>query len=225
MIEEAVPMPLGALICQPNFHFSDGSKTEQGTGFFVAASDEEILGVTSAHFINFDGPALTSAGWAGVDTGDVIALFTHSYGPPGNAGNEVTGDLRPDYLIFSGSEIGTHHTILELDARQQPEIGEPVWLPNKDASQDWGHRMLTGKVEEAQAEFTLVRLDNYITLQSQSGSPIISQRTGKVIGTLSRGGMDRGRTMLLLCPASGILEAISRNPEKIPLAEAIGRAP
>jgi hypothetical protein len=221
--EESVDMPRGGLICQPNFHFADGQKTQQGTGFFVAAADGEVLGVTSAHFMDFDGAALSSAGFALIGLPDVLAAFSHSYGPPGNAGNEVTGDLRPDFLLFAGEDVGTSHTVLELDPRSKPEIGEKVWFPNKDSGQDWGHRMLTGKVEEAEAEYSLVRLDNYITLTSQSGSPVISQRTGKVIGTFSRGGRDRGRTVLLLCPSRGILDMIERKPEKIPLAQAIGR--
>ena len=50
--------------------------------------------------------------------------------------------------------------------------------------------MVTGTVVEADVKYVTVILDQPITLLSQSGSPIISQATGRVIGTLSRGGQD-----------------------------------
>jgi hypothetical protein len=219
---EASP-PAGGLICQPTFHFEGGDSTQQGTGFFAAAADGEVLGVTSAHFIDFEGAKMVSAAWHSVEDNAVIASFTHSYGPPGNAGDELTGDMREDYLIFSGGDVATAHNVLALDERAQPEVGEPIWFPNKNASADWGHQIISGKVTETEAKFSLVTLDKYITLRSQSGSPIISQRTGKVIGTLSRGGMDRGRTVLILCPSKGILDMIAKTPGKQVLADAIGK--
>jgi hypothetical protein len=135
----------------------------------------------------------------------------------------LTGDLRPDFLIFSGADVATTHNILALDEREMPDVGEKIWFPNKNASADWGHQIITGKVSETDAKNIIVTLNKYITLRSQSGSPVISQATGKVIGTLSRSGADRGRTILLLCPARGILNMIASKPEKLELADVIGK--
>ena len=64
-------------------------------------------------------------------------------------------------------------------------------------------------VVEADVKYSIVVLDALIELVSQSGSPIISQESGRVIGTLSRGGEPvEGKTVLFLAPASGILKAL-----------------
>ncbi|MFT5130252.1 MAG: hypothetical protein ACI8W8_003881, partial [Rhodothermales bacterium] len=150
---EPIP-PAGGLVCQPQFQFEGGDSSQQGTGFFTAAPDGEILGVTSAHFIDFDGAKLLSAAWLGVEDHVALASFTHSFGPPGSAGDEVTGDMRADYLIFSGADVATTHNILELDERESPRVGEKIWFPNKKSNEDWGHQVITGKVTEADAKYT-----------------------------------------------------------------------
>jgi hypothetical protein len=61
----------------------------------------------------------------------------------------------------------------------------------------------------------VVVLDKEIDLQSQSGSPVISQATGKVIGTLSGADLLRvpHKTCLILTPASGIVAALAQDKD------------
>ncbi len=60
-------------------------------------------------------------------------------------------------------------------------------------------------------------------LQSQSGSPLISQSTGKVIGTLAGGGPARGGIAILIAPSRTILDAMNRATAPLPLQTVVGR--
>ncbi|MEM7782631.1 MAG: hypothetical protein AAF623_04700 [Planctomycetota bacterium] len=111
-----------------------------------------------------------------------------------------------------------------LDERERPDVGERVWFPNKTWDDRLGHVFVTGTVEEAIKEYSYVKLDEEIALQSQSGSPIISQKTGKVIGTLSRGGNEEGVIFFILCPAKEIANIIASDPGVVPLKEPVGKS-
>jgi hypothetical protein len=222
-VASQVPPPTGVLVFQPAFFFEDGETTFQGTGFLVKNSDGEVLGVTSAHFIDFDGAAMLSAEWRSILDDDAAASFISSFGAPGNAGSSEPLDLRSDYLILAGEGVAPKYRPLVLDGRAQPEVGERVWLPNKSYEAEQGYELVSGYVVEAAAQYVSIVLDDEIQLQSQSGSPIISQQTGKVIGTLSRGGTEDGKTFLILCPSRSILNVIESGPTTTALRDVIGR--
>ena len=120
-------------------------------------------------------------------------------------------DLRRDYLLMPADGTISDQLVLELDTRKKPEVGERVWLPNKDSEAKLGFVLVSGKVKEATEKYSVVELDRVIKLQSQSGSPIISQSTGKVIGTLSRAPGGEGKTVLSLAPARALFDALARN--------------
>ncbi len=214
--------PEGVFLYQPQFHFQNGKTTNQGTGFFVQAPGDRILAVTSAHFLDFDGPKMMLAEWISIPEGNVSAEFAHSFGKPGDGGTSEPYDLRRDYLILV-PKSPVQEEALWLDERIKPNVGEKVWFPDKTWDLPSGLVWVSGYVEESEAVFSVVVLDRPIELQSQSGSPIISQETGKVIGTLARGGSENGVTRLILCPSRGIADAIAAEPEPIPLQEAVGK--
>ena len=222
------------VVFQPVLLWQNGEPTAQGTGFFVKAPGGKVAAVSSAHFIDFDGPPLMSAKWIDVRTSEPVATFTRSWGPPGDGGtNERPPDLRTDYWIMpvdaKAPETGAAEAkaaaaaALELDPRDKPALGEKVWLPNKNPKARLGFDLVEGAVVETGVKYSLVRLDDDIELGSQSGSPLISQRTGKVIGTLSRGGSKGGKTFLLLAPSAPIARALADAKEFPQLRHVIGR--
>jgi iron-sulfur cluster assembly accessory protein len=217
--------PQGTVVFQPMFVWADGTTTLQGTGFFAAAPGGRVAAVTSAHLINKDGPRLLEARWINVRSGDTAATFSSSWGTPGDGGRtEPQPDLRLDYLLFPATKAPDRAAVLEFDPRPKPTVGERIHFPNKDESADPGHKWVEGAVSEADEKFVTVLLDQKIHLQSQSGSPVISQATGKVIGTLSRARQDRERTVLTLAPAGGMVTALASQPTNLPLRDVIGRA-
>ncbi|MBY0526424.1 MAG: hypothetical protein K2R98_23725 [Gemmataceae bacterium] len=207
------------------FVWQGADPTCQGTGFLAKAPNGKIAAVTSGHFLNRDGPRLTEARWLDVRTNEVAIRLTKSWGPPGGEGvTEPVVDLRGDYLLMPVDEKVADELVLELDTRKQPAVGERVWLPNKDSDAKLGYELVSGKVTEATEKYSTVELDRAIKLQSQSGSPFISQSTGKVIGTLSRAPGSEGKTVLVLAPARALVDALSREGNFPLLLDVIGKA-
>src|SRR6476659_1378790 len=97
---EARP-PDRPVVLQPVLLWQGANATAQGTGFFVKAPGGKTAAVSSAHFIDFDGPPLMSAKWIDVRTSEPVASFTRSWGQPGDGGtNANPPDLRTDYWIM-----------------------------------------------------------------------------------------------------------------------------
>jgi iron-sulfur cluster assembly accessory protein len=216
--------PQGTVVFQPMFVWADGTTTLQGTGFFAAAPAGRVAAVTSAHFINKDGPRLLEARWINVRSGDTAATFSTSWGTPGDGGRtEPQPDLRADYLLLPAAKAPHRAAVLEFDPRPKPALGERIHFPNKDESADPGHKWVEGAVTEADEKSVSVLLDQKIHLQSQSGSPVISQATGRVIGILSLARQERDRTVLTLAPAGGVAAALAGQPANLPLRDVIGR--
>ena len=237
---EAAPQRVRApdrpVLFQPMLLWQGADATFQGTGFFAKAPGGKVAAVSSAHFLDFDGPPLMEAKWLDVRTSKPVASFTRSWGKPGDGGsNEPSPDLRTDYWIMpveakdaDGGDADARAAAvaaLELDTRDKPALGEKVWLPDKDPKAKHGFNLVEGAVVETDVKYSLVQLAGEIKLQSQSGSPIISQRTGKVIGTLSRGGTRNGKSFLLLAPMAPVARVLADAKELPQLRHVIGKHP
>lgn len=218
-----VPPPTGPLLYQPMLVWGDGEASHQGTGFLAATPEGDTVGVTSAHFVNFAGPPLKQVAWLEIPGDEPAVTFTRSLGPPGKAGSMRPLDLRSDYMIFVPDELlADDRPALELDNGSQKT--ERVWLPNKSWDDEAGYELIEGDLVTALSEYLVIRLDKRIQLQSQSGSPIISQQTGKVIGTLASANVDNegyGDT-IYLAPATAILQAMKQAKEKPLLSDVVG---
>lgn len=221
-----VAPPVGPLLYQPAFVWSTRKTSHQGTGFLAKTTRGKIVGVTSAHFIDFDGPVLLGAAWLDVTTGKPVARFRRSHGPPGRHPQANPIDLRMDYLLLCDEDIPLDLPILELDLRLLPDRRERIWFPDKDnaASGPDGYKLVSGTVEAAFETHSVVRFDDPIKLQSQSGSPIISQKTGKVIGTLSQGGEDKKGVFIYLTPSHALVTAMRTASDEPLLKDVVGRA-
>ena len=83
--------------------------------------------------------------------------------------------------------------------------------------------MVEGTVTDAGSKYSEILFKPPFELQSQSGSPLISQSTGKVIGTLAGGGPTRGGISILIAPSRTILDAMNRATGPLPLQTVVGR--
>ena len=212
------------ILFQPMFVWAGSEPTYQGTGFFAKAPNNKIVAVTSAHFLNMNGPPLQEAKWLDVRTNKWVATFTLSWGTPGRSGTRhPLLDLRSDYLLMPASSSITPDKVLELDSRPKPKLKERIWFPNKDETAPLGHQVVAGSVVESDEKYSIVILDKEVPLQSQSGSPFISQATGKVIGTLSGADSANGQLRLLITPSSGILAMLAKDNHFPELRSVIGK--
>lgn len=224
-----VPAPTGQLVLNQTLDFSDGEQTMQGSSFLARTPGGSVVIVTAAHFLDFDGPALVRLSVFGDGQ---VATSTVAFGPPGNAGVDSPAedvDLRPDYVLLVPESEPVGATVLEMDDRPLPRRGEKVWMPDAiGAMMEPPGELLTGIVDETDAGWIMIKFDRgqYVELMGASGGPVISQRTGKVIGIISRGGKIEGDHIALLTPASGILKAMreaERSGERPRLRDCVGK--
>lgn len=225
-----VPAPTGQLVLSQTLDFSDGDQTMQGSSFLARTPGGSVVIVTAAHFLDFDGPALVRVSVFGEGE---VATSTVAFGPPGNAGIDSPAedvDLRPDYILLVPESEPAGATVLAMDDRPLPSRGEKVWMPDAIGAMMEPHgELLTGIVDETDQGWIMIKFDRgqYVELMGASGGPVISQRTGKVIGIISRGGAIEGDDIALLTPAHGILKAMrdaERSGSRPQLRECVGKA-
>jgi hypothetical protein len=224
--DELAEPPTGPLVYQPMLTWQKGEPTYQGTGFLARTPSGEVVGVTSAHFIEFSASnRLVKAEWLSMQDFQAEASFDHLIGPVGRsiayAPRTDFYDASEDYLIFSGQDVPSTLVALELDTRKQLENSEPVWLPNKQSG-EVGYDLVAGYVVYADRDCIYAVFSPAFELQSQSGSPVISQRTGKVIGLLCSGGNENGRTQIYLTPARNVAAKLDSTRRRR-LADITGR--
>ncbi len=219
-----IERPTSPIVFQPYFYYRDlPEPSANGTGFFAKGPDRKVVAIGSAHYVDFENSPLLKAEWLSNVDWSVAATLTKSWGPPGNAGTTEPIDLRPDYLIMPVETDVPKESVLRLDKRLYPKKGERIWFPNKKHNTPLGFEWVGGSVTDSDIEFIEVTLDRHVPMQSQSGSPVISIKTGRVIGTLSRCIDDPPRTIIYLCPASSIRKAIRTATDHPPLEQVVGR--
>lgn len=210
------------MVVQPQFLWANHTCTQQGTGSIIRAPNGLMIGLTSAHFINFCGPQLIEVQWLDVKTGKPIARSLKSYGMPGYEGSYDPLDLRSDYFLLVVEGNLESQRVFELDNRSAVEVGERIWFPDKNVTANSGNRLIGGTLSKTSAEYLLVTLDESIDLQSRSGTPIISQHTGKVIGILV-GGDKENKKLLYIAPGLSILKTLIEVQQCFLLRDVVGQ--
>lgn len=216
------------MLAQPQLDFADRKSTLQGTAFFVRAPNGQCAAVTASHYLDQHGPALVHVWFLSVPAAKATPLAdsTVCWGSPGDNGirgrNDIT-DLRTDRFVLSVSVDEQQVHVLDLDDRPAPDIRESVWFPDKQPGEPGGFRLIGGKVVQIERRFLRVRLDNPITPQSQSGSQVISQVNGRVVGLWAGVTQDQGTTFLFLNPAREIHNALE-DPSRPTLSHVVGKA-
>lgn len=218
------PRPAGKILFQPYFYYEFTEPKGEGTGFIIRTDDDRLAAVTCANILKLDGSRLT--GVRGLSIGDWTPLVSmqQSWGKPGSPGTMgQVRDMRNDYLIMPVEASLSPDSILELDDRAGPTIGEPIWFPARMESEPRGYELRDGFVEDVKPGYIRVKLNKPMTLMVHNGSPIISATTGKVIGLLAQGEKIQQRSVLWLCPASSLRNAIKTAEDFPMLKDVVGK--
>jgi len=216
------------LLAQPQLDFDDGKITLQGTAFFVHAPDGATAAVTASHYLDQSGPPLVHVWLLSLTASEPTPLADSDvcWGQPGGKGirgaNAVT-DLRTDRFLLPVSVDERMVHVLDLDDRPGPTVGERIWFPDKQPSESGGFRLIEGAVVQIESRFVRIRLDNTIKPQSQSGSPVISQVNGKVLGLWGGFSEEEGATFLFLNPAREI-QKCQDDPSRPTLSNVVGKS-
>lgn len=188
-----------------------------GTGWFIKTPKGEAIGATSLHLLDLQAKPLESVSWIDFDSpGSLVS--SKSFGQPGiQPSDDPDASYRHDYLLLALDPTKAKPATLELDPRELPRpktktaAGERVWFPIMDsAAKPDGVRWVPGEVLAASAKVITITLDEKVDLPGTSGTPIVSQETGKVIGMVSAGHLGGAKSTALLAPARAMWEAVNK---------------
>lgn len=210
--------PSGRFLFQPMLIWATSEVTHQGTGYLIR-SDERIFGVTSLHFMNFEAGGLFEAIWLDIRTSKPIVRFDRSLGQPAKTSIETYADIEHDFVLMPAEGLPPDCAALEIEVIQRYPKGAKLWFPNKSGASDIGYDWIEAEIVKDDGHMIRVRLLSKIALQSQSGSPFISQKSGRVVGMLMGG----DEKEIFLCPARSLARRLEAAPKEVTLMSGIKR--
>jgi hypothetical protein len=184
--------------------YGAGDYRPVGRGFLFRLPDGQIVGVTTAHSLSFNGQLpLRSIALALGERSQPLIEFDTLRGEPGTA--RTGEDMTIDYVLLNApiDPPIDPALILEPDPRGLPQAGERAALYSLVADQP---HVFRGSVLSVDPSAVWVVMDAAFDPSGLSGSPFVSEHTGKVIGmaiaTTKRG----GKVLLGLDPIGSLVE-------------------
>jgi hypothetical protein len=197
-----LPKPPGGLVEWTQY--DSGGYHPVGRGFLFHLPDGQAVGVTTAHSLSFEvQPPLRNVALAlGEQTG-LVVQFDTLRGQPGEA--RTGEDMSVDYVLLNvPPKAGIDPTlILDPDPRGLPQEGERVVLYS---TMNDRARRFDGAVLSVDPTAVWVVMDEAFEPSGLSGSPFISQHTGKVIGMAIATTRRGGKVLLGLHPIGSLVE-------------------
>ena len=175
-----------------------------GRGFLFNLPDGQLVGVTTAHSLSFNGGLpLRNVALALGERAGLIGEFDAFRGEPGQA--RTGEDMSIDYALFNVplDLVIDPALILDPDPRGLPQPGERVALYSLVNDQP---HVFQGAVLSAGQSAVWVVMDDLFEPSGLSGSPFISLHTGKVIGMAIATTRRGGKVLLGLNPIGSLVE-------------------
>ncbi len=161
-----------------------------GSGFLLQLGNGTVIGVTTAHAsaaLGLPDNTLEHIAFAVNGQPGHVAEFDTLYGPPGAPRSGL--DLSIDYVLLKvedplqGMDQPIDSTlVLTPDPRGAPQPGERVSLLSGLGDGHGNRRELMGTVQSVDAKGIWVLMDDVFNAGRMSGSPLVSQHTGQVVG-------------------------------------------
>ncbi|MGC8878187.1 MAG: hypothetical protein ACP5R2_03085 [Anaerolineae bacterium] len=190
-------LPRGNVAFQEWVRYRDEEYRIVGCGFLMALDDGRVVGLTAAHSAMPGNPAhpLEQIRLRAQPSGYTVD-FDMLYDPPGRP--REGDDLTVDYLLLHPDVPIDLAYALQPDPRGGPLPGERVLLYKCLGGDGGGQSILGGTVQSASDQAVWVLMDEPFSPMhwSGSGSPLVSQHSGQVVGMLIAGTL-RERWMLL----------------------------
>ncbi|HKZ69195.1 MAG TPA: trypsin-like peptidase domain-containing protein [Anaerolineales bacterium] len=172
-------LPTEAVGLQEWVRFGSGDFRPMGSGFLMQLRDGTIVGVTTAHSVGDLGdPANTATTFSFQAFGreGYVAEFDTLYGPPGVP--RTGDDMLVDWVLLKLNGEVDPGLVLDPDPRGGPQPGERVIVYSGRGD----GVTLGGTVQSAESQAVWVLMDSTDYPGGMSGSPLISEHTGQVVG-------------------------------------------
>jgi hypothetical protein len=223
IVADSGPPPAGQVVFEEWAHYSNGDYGMVGCGFLLQINSGEPVGVTTAHSLSFgnENRRLEQVDFRSTGGGGLVVAFDALRGPPGlpRSGEDMT----IDYVLLQPGLLPVGARTLKPDVRGLPQPGERVSLYRclpYDRALSGDPYVLTGTVQSSNDEAVWILMDDPFSfgLMSASGSPFISQHTGKVVGMLIAGTPRSHRLLLAAHPIASIVRLSQKAGETLPMA-------
>jgi len=175
-------MPSGSVGLQAWARYQGEAYRPVGSGFFLRLDGGEVVGVATAHSLTFGNPdqPLESVALGVAGSEAFVGEYDKLWGSPGQ---RFSGkDLTVDYVLLVVDGPVAADLVLQPDPRGGPQAGEAVWLVSGLGDGQGGRRVLSGRVQSAGDEAVWVVMDKEFDPSGMSGSPLVSQHTGRAVG-------------------------------------------
>lgn len=199
--EPSGPLPTAPVGLIEQALYQGGEYWPVGRGFLFWLPDGRSVGVTTAHSVSFG--QLLSIALAAHEHTDRLVNFNWLQGNPGvPRGGE---DMTVDYVLLKvpATAVIDPALILQPDRRGQPQPGERVSLYT--VQNDEPH-VFEGSVLSSDSSAVWVVMDDVFDPSGLSGSPFVSQHTGKVIGMAIATTRRGGKVLLGLHPIGSLVD-------------------
>jgi hypothetical protein len=216
-------VPAGQVGVTELAQYQGGSFYAVGAGFLLRLDSGTVVGVTTAHSVDLgnSGRPLERIGFSVSDLSKVLVPFDTLYGAPGvpRAGDNLADDYvllkMPDPTPALDPDL-----ILQPDSRGAPQPGERVAMFNGRGGDGQGSpRELRGTVQSADESGVWVLMDERFDAGGMSGSPLMSDTTGRVVGMLITGTYRWGHTLLGFHPIGSIVRHAGAAAEFLKIAD------
>ena len=185
-----------------------GSPGASGTVFFVRLPGGAVAAVGAAH--SFDLGALAAA--QAVDfhlgaSGKHVARSERFLAPPGRPFRDASGALSEDLVIFALTAAPEGARVLEPAPSSEIRDGERVRILGVPAMVKQDEDDLFGHVASIDDERIDVDLDVKADLRGWGGAPVLSAKSGRVVGGLEAALPKAGTFRVGLAPIHAVLDA------------------
>ncbi len=216
-------MPTGPVGLRELAQYQGEGYQQVGSGFLLLLSNSEIVGVTTAHSVSICDPSrpLRRIALAVVGRTEFVGEFDTLRGRPGRP--LTIEDMTIDYVLLQVDSPGDPVLLLQPDPRGAPQPGERVSLFSGVKG-----RVLGGTVQSVNDTAVWVLMDGWFNPGQMSGSPLISQHTGRVVGMAVAASPRRNRLMIGVHPIGSIVhlaESAAEFPSFVEYCEQVGGGP
>ena len=187
--------------------YAGGTYGVVGSGFFMQLPEGTLVGVTTSHSVWTLGTlnhTLEHIAFSLPDHTDFVAEFDTLYGRPGTP--RLWADLSIDYVLLQANQTIDPALTLTPDPRGAPQPGERVTIYGGFGGGNGGRRIFEGTVQTADATGVWVFMDENFEPGLMSGSPLVSQHTGQVVGMAIAAGRRGDRLLIGFHPIGHIVE-------------------
>ncbi|MCH2173623.1 VWA domain-containing protein [Myxococcota bacterium] len=184
----------------------EGKRQQSGLAFFLRTENAGVVAIGTAH--SFDLADLASAGavtFEPVTGGPSLARAGKLAAPPGLAFNAPGGSIDQDFLVYALDPPEPQARIFTADSQHRLAVGEQVRIVGGG---DSGELAMSGLVAESQQGRIEVELLGEPELRGWGGAPIVSERSGQVVGILQATRRARGAEWVVGTPIRSILRVL-----------------